>query len=108
MKKSNKKIKILKKDLDKFSPERIIEDFDSINSVISKIDYLDENLTENDALQLQEQLQQIEGYLKNQYKDYIKSNINDVNLNDIEVDLNDDDDYTEENKESEDNLDSEE
>ena len=105
MKKPTKKIKIKKKDLDKFSAERIIGDFDSINSVISKIDYLDENLTEEDALQVQEQLQQIEGYLKNQYKDYIKTNINDVNLNDIEVDLSDEDDYTEETKESEDNLD---
>tara|TARA_B110000908_G_scaffold128538_1_gene150965 strand:+ start:250 stop:570 length:321 start_codon:yes stop_codon:yes gene_type:complete len=104
MKKQNKKIKIKKKDLDKFSAERIIGDFDSINSVISKIDYLDENLTEEDALQVQEQLHQIEGYLKNQYKDYIKTNINDVNLNDIEVDLSDDDDYTEESKESEGDL----
>ena len=108
MKKSNKKIKILKKDLDKFTPERIIEDFDSIHSVISKIDHFDENLTEDDALQLQEQLQQIEGCLKGQDKDYIKSNINDVNLNNIEVDLSDDDDSTEESKESEDDLDSEE
>ena len=35
MKKSNKKIKIKKKDLDKFSPDRIMSDFDSVNSVLS-------------------------------------------------------------------------
>ena len=99
MKKSNKKVKINKKDLENFSPEKVISDFDSINSVLSKIDYLDENLTEDDALKLQTELQQIEGYLKGQYKEYIDSNISKVNLNDIEVELNDDDDdYTEEFK----------
>ena len=71
MKKSNKKIKIKKKDLDKFSPDRIMSDFDSVNSVLSKIDFLDENLTEEDALTLQTELQQIESYLNNQYKEYI-------------------------------------
>ena len=105
MKKSNKKIKINKKDLDKFSPDKIVSDFDSVNAVISKIDYLDENLTEDDALKLQTELQQIESYLKGQYKDYIDSNISDVNLNDIEVELNEDEDVIEE---SEDDLDSEE
>ena len=95
MKKSNKKIKVNKKDLDKFSPDRILQDFDSVNSVLSKIDYLDESLTENDALELQTQLQQIEGYLKDQYKEYIDSNISEINLNDIEVDLTDEDDYLE-------------
>ena len=106
MKKSNKKVKINKKDLENFSPEKVISDFDSINSVLSKIDYLDENLTEDDALKLQTELQQIESYLKGQYKEYIDSNISEVNLNDIEVELNDDDDdYTEEFK---DDLDSEE
>ena len=73
MKKSNKKIKINKKDLDKFSPERILEDFDSVNSVINQINNLDENLTEDDALHIQTELQQIENYLKGQYKDYIDS-----------------------------------
>ena len=105
MKKSDKKIKINKKDLDKFSPDKIINDFDSVNSVISKIDYLDENLTEDDALKLQSELQQIESYLKGQYKDYIDSNISDVNLNDIEVELNEEEDIIEE---SEEDLDSEE
>ena len=75
MKKSNKKIKIKKKDLDKFSPDRIMSDFDSVNSVLSKIDFLDENLTEEDALTLQTELQQIESYLNNQYKEYIDSTI---------------------------------
>jgi len=100
MKKSNKKIKVNKKDLDKFSPDRILQDFDSVNSVLSKIDYLDESLTENDALELQTQLQQIEGYLKDQYKEYIDSNINDVNLNDIEVELIDDEEESEEDLDS--------
>ena len=106
MKKSNKKIKINKKDLDKFSPERILEDFDSVNSVINQINNLDENLTEDDALHIQTELQQIENYLKGQYKDYIDSNIKDVNLNDIDVELYDDEKESEE--ESEDDLDIEE
>ena len=106
MKKSNKKIKINKKDLEKFSPERILEDFDSVNSVINQINNLDENLTEDDALHIQTELQQIENYLKGQYKDYIDSNIKDVNLNDIDVELYDDEKESEE--ESEDDLDIEE
>ncbi|MBT4678597.1 MAG: hypothetical protein HOB69_01935 [Flavobacterium sp.] len=104
MKKSNKKIKIKKKDLDKFSPDRIMSDFDSVNSVLSKIDFLDENLTEEDALTLQTELQQIESYLNNQYKEYIDSNIKDVNLSDIDVELESD----EIDENVEDNLDSEE
>ena len=104
MKKSNKKKKIKKKDLDKFSPDRIMSDFDSVNSVLSKIDFLDENLTEEDALTLQTELQQIESYLNNQYKEYIDSNIKDVNLSDIDVELESD----EIDENVEDNLDSEE
>ena len=104
MKKSNKKIKIKKKDLDKFSPDRIMSDFDSVNSVLSKIDFLDENLTEEDALTLQTELQQIESYLNNQYKEYIDSNIKDVNLSDIDVELESD----EIDENVEDNLDFEE
>jgi len=105
MKKSNKKIKINRKDLDKFSPERILKDFDSVNSVINQINNFDENLSEDDALNLQTELQQIESYLKGQYKDYINSNIKNVNLNDIDVELYDE---KESEEESEENLDSEE
>ena len=57
-------------------------------------------------MHIQTELQQIENYLQGQYKDYIDSNIKDVNLNDIDVELYDDEKESEE--ESEDDLDIEE
>ena len=65
MKKSNKKI--TKKDLEAFTPDRVINDLNLVNSIVNKMSDLDESLTEKDAEKLKTELVQIESYLKDQF-----------------------------------------
>ena len=50
MKKSNKKI--TKKDLEAFTPDRVINDLNLVNNIVNKMSDLDESLTEKDAEKL--------------------------------------------------------
>ena len=85
MKKSNKK-KITKKDLNAFTPERVINDLNLVNSIVGKMGDLDESLSEDDAQKLKNELEQIESYLVNQYKDYIEINKKDISLKELDID----------------------
>ena len=84
MKKSNKKI--TKKDLEAFTPDRVINDLNLVNNIVNKMSDLDESLTEKDAEKLKTELVQIEYYLKNQYKDYMDINNKDISLKELDID----------------------
>ena len=84
MKKPTKKI--TKKDLEAFTPDRVINDLNLVNSIVSKMSNLDESLTENDAEKLKSELVQIESYLKDQYKDYMDINDKDISLKELDID----------------------
>ena len=84
MKKSNKKI--TKKDLEAFTPERVINDLNIVNDIVSKMGNLDESLSEDDAEKLKDELTQIESYLVNQYKDYMDVDGKEISLKELEID----------------------
>ena len=85
MKKSNKKI--TKKDLEAFTPERVINDLNIVNDIVSKMGNLDESLKEDEAEKLKGELEQIESYLLNQYKDYVDLDEKDIDLDSLKEDL---------------------
>ena len=84
MKKSNKKI--TKKDLEAFTPERVINDLNIVNDIVSKMGNLDESLSEDDAEKLKNELTQIESYLVNQYKDYMDVDGKEISLKELDID----------------------
>jgi len=84
MKKSNKKI--TKKDLEAFTPERVINDLNIVNDIVSKMGNLDESLSEDDAEKLKTELTQIETYLVNQYKDYMDIDEKEISLKELDID----------------------
>tara|TARA_Y100000361_G_C10975620_1_gene246307 strand:- start:37 stop:327 length:291 start_codon:yes stop_codon:yes gene_type:complete len=84
MKKSNKKI--TKKDLEAFTPERVINDLNIVNDIVSKMGNLDESLSEDDAEKLKDELTQIESYLVNQYKDYMDVDGKEISLKELDID----------------------
>jgi len=84
MKKSNKKI--TKKDLEAFTPERVINDLNIVNDIVSKMGNLDESLSEDDAEKLKDELTQIESYLVNQYKDYMDVDGKKISLKELDID----------------------
>ena len=84
MKKSNKKI--TKKDLEEFTPERVINDLNIVNDIVSKMGNLDESLSEDDAEKLKDELTQIESYLVNQYKDYMDVDGKEISLKELDID----------------------
>ena len=73
MKKSNKKI--TKKDLD------------MVEQIVSKMNNFDENIKEDEAEKLKGELEQIESYLLNQYKDYVDLDEKDIDLDSLKEDL---------------------
>ena len=84
MKKSNKKI--TKKDLEAFTPERVINDLNIVNDIVSKMGNLDESLSEDDAEKLKDELTQIESYLVNQCKDYMDVDGKEISLKELDID----------------------
>ena len=84
MKKSNKKI--TKKDLEAFTPERVINDLNIVNDIVSKMGNSDESLSEDDAEKLKDELTQIESYLVNQYKDYMDVDGKKISLKELDID----------------------
>ena len=81
-----KKIKLTKEDLKQFTPDRIIKDLNTVESQIDKINSLDENITEDDASKLKDNLKQIEIYLMSQYKDYMNLTEKDIKAFEDDVD----------------------
>ena len=65
------KKKLTKKDLEHFTPQRIADDLHMIDQLVSKMSSFDENIKEDEAEKLKGELEQIESYLLNQYKDYV-------------------------------------
>ena len=81
------KRKLTKEDLKEFTPDRIVKDLSIVEKLVSKISNFDENIREDEAGKLKEELEQIESYLLNQYKDYVDLDENDIDLDSFKDDL---------------------
>ena len=83
-KKEIKKRKLTKEDLKQFTPEKITNDLDLIDKLVGKMSNFDEKIKEDEAVKLKDELEQIESYLLNQYKDYIDLDEKDIDINSLE------------------------
>jgi Asp-tRNA(Asn)/Glu-tRNA(Gln) amidotransferase C subunit len=72
---------------DQFTPERVIGDLNKIEHLVSKMSNFDENIKEDEASKLKSELEEIESYLSNQYKDYMHLNEKDIDLDSLKDDL---------------------
>ena len=81
------KRKITKEDLKQFTPDRIVKDLNMVEQLVSKMSNFDENIKEDEATKLKGELEQIESYLLNQYKDYIDLDESDIDLDSLKDDL---------------------
>ena len=81
------KRKLTKEDLKEFTPDRIVKDLSIVEKLVSKMSNFDENIREDEAGKLKEELEQIESYLLNQYKDYVDLDENDIDLDSFKDDL---------------------
>ena len=78
---------LTKKDLEHFTPQRIADDLHMIDQLVSKMSSFDENIKEDEAEKLKGELEQIESYLLNQYKDYVDLDEKDIDLDSFKKDL---------------------
>ena len=85
--KKEAKRKLTKEDLKQFTPERIVKDLDMVEQIVSKMNNFDENIREDEAEKLKGELEQIESYLLNQYKDYVDLDEKDIDLDSFKEDL---------------------
>ena len=83
-KKEINKSKLTKEDLKQFTPEKITNDLDLIDKLVGKMSNFDEKIKEDEAIKLKDELEQIESYLLNQYKDYIDLDEKDIDINSLE------------------------
>ena len=83
-KKEINKRKLTKEDLKQFTPEKITNDLDLIDKLVGKMSNFDEKIKEDEAIKLKDELEQIESYLLNQYKDYIDLDEKDIDINSLE------------------------
>ena len=81
------KRKLTKEDLKQFTPDRIVNDLNMVEQLVSKMSKFDENIKEDEAEKLKGELEQIESYLLNQYKDYVDLDEKDVDLDSFKEDL---------------------
>ena len=81
------KRKITKEDLKQFTPDRIVKDLNMVEQLVSKMSNFDENIKEDEAEKLKGELEKIESYLLNQYKDYIDLDESDIDLDSLKDDL---------------------
>jgi conjugal transfer/entry exclusion protein len=83
--KNYKKNKISQEDLKKIPPEKILKDLNIVNNVLNKIEKINEDINEPEAEQIKAEVEQIENYLKYQYKDYINADIEGDILEDNDI-----------------------
>ena len=81
------KRKITKEDLKQFTPDRIVNDLNMVEQLVSKMSSFDENIKEDEAEKLKGELEEIESYLLNQYKDYVDLDEKDMDLDSFKDDL---------------------
>ena len=81
------KRKITKEDLKQFTPDRIVNDLNKVEQLVSKMSNFDENIKEDEAEKLKGELEEIESYLLNQYKDYVDLDEKDIDLDSFKEDL---------------------
>ena len=81
------KRKLNKEDLKHFTPERIVKDLNMVEQLVSKMSNFDENIKEDEADKLKKELEEIESYLLNQYKDYVDLDEKDIDLDSFKDDL---------------------
>ena len=81
------KRKITKEDLKQFTPDRIVNDLNMVEQLVSKMRGFDENIKEDEAEKLKGELEEIESYLLNQYKDYVDLDEKDIDLDSFKDDL---------------------
>jgi hypothetical protein len=81
------KRKLTKKDLKQFTPDRIVKDLNMVEQLVSKMSNFDENIKEDEAEKLKGELEEIESYLLNQYKDYVDLDEKDIDLDSLKDDL---------------------
>ena len=81
------KRKLTKEDLKQFTPDRIVKDLNMVEQLVSKMSKFDENIKEDEAEKLKGELEQIESYLLNQYKDYVDLDEKDIDLDSLKDDL---------------------
>ena len=74
------KKKLTKEDLKHFTPDRIVKDLNMVEQLVSKMSNFDENIKEDEAEKLKGELEKIESYLLNQYKDYVDLDEKDIDL----------------------------
>tara|TARA_R110000796_G_scaffold236875_1_gene356538 strand:- start:402 stop:707 length:306 start_codon:yes stop_codon:yes gene_type:complete len=76
MKNYKRKI-ITKEELKNIPPEAVLKDLNIVNDVLNKLDKISEDIDEPEADIIKKELEAVENYLKNQYKDYINVDIED-------------------------------
>ena len=81
------KRKITKEDLKQFTPDRIVNDLNMVEQLVRKMSSFDENIKEDEAEKLKWELEEIESYLLNQYKDYVDLDEKDIDLDSFKDDL---------------------
>tara|TARA_B100001059_G_scaffold200318_1_gene207054 strand:- start:356 stop:658 length:303 start_codon:yes stop_codon:yes gene_type:complete len=81
------KRKLTKEDLKQFTPDRIVNDLNMVEQLVSKMSNFDENIKEDEAEKLKGELEEIESYLLNQYKDYVDLDEKDIDLDSFKEDL---------------------
>ena len=81
------KRKLTKEDLKQFTPDRIVNDLNMVEQLVSKMSNFDENIKEDEAEKLKGELEEIESYLLNQYKDYVDLDEKDIDLDSFKDDL---------------------
>ena len=84
MKKSRKKM--TKKDLKDISLDRVIKDMGIVNGLVDKISTFKfgEDMEESEAEKVKTELKEVELYLKGQYGQYLDSDMDLDNINDID------------------------
>tara|TARA_B100000767_G_C19593277_1_gene462355 strand:- start:207 stop:509 length:303 start_codon:yes stop_codon:yes gene_type:complete len=85
--KKEAKRKLTKEDLKQFTPDRIVNDLNMVEQLVSKMSNFDENIKEDEAEKLKGELEEIESYLLSQYKDYVDIDEKDIDLDSFKEDL---------------------
>jgi hypothetical protein len=85
--KKEAKRKLTKEDLKQFTPDRIVNDLNMVEQLVSKMSNFDENIKEDEAEKLKGELKEIESYLLNQYQDYVDLDEKDIDLDSFKEDL---------------------
>tara|TARA_R110001599_G_C11803538_1_gene615170 strand:- start:43 stop:345 length:303 start_codon:yes stop_codon:yes gene_type:complete len=85
--KKEAKRKLTKEDLKQFTPDRIVNDLNMVEQLVSKMSNFDENIKEDEAEKLKGELEEIESYLLNQYQDYVDLDEKDIDLDSFKEDL---------------------